>query len=91
VVVGRWLFEKPGLLLLDDPTQGIDVGAKADIYRELRELRAKGVAIVLNTSEMSELVSIADRVLVMAGGRVVAEFTGPEINPHNILEAASRG
>ena len=69
VVFARWLLDRPRLLLLDDPTQGIDVGAKADIYEQLRALRHDGVGIVLHTSELTELVNLVDRAVVMRDGR----------------------
>jgi len=89
VVFARWLLDRPGLLLLDDPTQGIDVGAKADIYDELRTLRGNGVGIVLHTSELTELVNIADRALVVRDGRVVGSLVGGEIDRHVVLAMAT--
>ena len=70
VVLARWLARQPMLLILDEPTRGIDIGAKAEIYRLIDELAASGIGIILISSEMPELIGLADRVLVMAGGRI---------------------
>ena len=67
VVLARWLARQPMLLILDEPTRGIDVGAKAEIYRLIDELAASGIGIILISSEMPELIGLADRILVMAG------------------------
>ncbi len=76
VVIGKWLLRAPRVLLLDDPTKGIDVGAKAEFYHLLAELRAEGIAVIFNSSDEDELLSLCDRVLVMLEGRVVAELAG---------------
>jgi ribose transport system ATP-binding protein len=75
VVVGKWLAVRPRVFLCDEPTRGIDVGAKAEIYRLLRMLADDGVGIVLASSELPEILGLADRVLVMRDGRMVREFT----------------
>ena len=67
VVLARWLARQPMLLILDEPTRGIDIGAKAEIYRLIDELAASGIGLILISSEMPELIGLADRVLVMAG------------------------
>ena len=74
VVLARWLARQPMLLILDEPTRGIDIGAKAEIYRLIDELAASGIGLILISSEMPELIGLADRVLVMAGGRITAEL-----------------
>ncbi|HEY8870512.1 MAG TPA: sugar ABC transporter ATP-binding protein [Candidatus Limnocylindrales bacterium] len=89
VVVGRWLVDQPRVLLLDDPTQGIDVGAKADIYELLRTLREQGVATLLVSSELTELVNVADRVLVMRDGRIRGEVSGSDLDRSQILHLAT--
>jgi ABC-type sugar transport system ATPase subunit len=76
VVLGKWLAVEPRVLLCDEPTRGIDVGAKAEIYRLLRRLADAGVAILLASSELPEILGLADRVLVMRDGRLVAELAG---------------
>ena len=74
IVLGKWLANNPKLLILDEPTRGIDVGAKAEIHRLMSELAAEGVAILMISSELPEVLGMSDRVLVMREGRLVAEF-----------------
>ncbi len=88
VVLGRWLARRPKVLILDEPTRGIDVGAKAEIYRLITELAAEGMALLVISSEMPELLGLADRILVMAGGRVVAELGRREASEERILNLA---
>ena len=88
VVLARWLARQPMLLILDEPTRGIDIGAKAEIYRLIDELAASGIGLILISSEMPELIGLADRVLVMAGGRITAELKRPDINEAAILKHA---
>jgi L-arabinose transport system ATP-binding protein len=88
VVLGRWLARRPKVLILDEPTRGVDVGAKAEIYRLIAELAAEGIALLVISSEMPELLGLADRILVMAGGRVVAEMPREEASEERILSLA---
>ena len=88
VVIGRWLVVEPGILLLDDPTKGIDLEAKADLYGIMRQLAAEGVGIILYSSEDSELLGNADRILVFHGGRVVRSLEGGEMTAFNLYQAA---
>ncbi|MBV9289021.1 MAG: sugar ABC transporter ATP-binding protein [Hyphomicrobiales bacterium] len=88
VVLGRWLARRPKVLILDEPTRGIDVGAKAEIYRLIAELAAEGMALLLISSEMPELLGLAGRILVMAGGRIVAEIGRREASEERILSLA---
>jgi L-arabinose transport system ATP-binding protein len=88
VVLGRWLARKPKVLILDEPTRGIDVGAKAEIYRLIAELASEGMALLVISSEMPELLGLADRVLVMAAGRIVADVPRSEATEERILELA---
>ena len=88
VVLGRWLARRPKVLILDEPTRGIDVGAKAEIYRLIAELAAEGIALMVISSEMPELLGLADRLLVMAGGRIVAELGRAEASEERILGLA---
>jgi rhamnose transport system ATP-binding protein len=74
IVLGKWLANRPKLLILDEPTRGIDVGAKAEIHRLMGELAAQGLAILMISSELPEVLGMSDRVLVMREGRLVAEF-----------------
>lgn len=85
VVIGKWLVRGSRLLILDEPTRGVDVGARAEIYRVIRELAATGAAILLISSESEELVSLCDRVLVMVEGRISGELVGEKITEDAIL------
>ena len=88
VVLARWLARHPKVLILDEPTKGIDVGAKAEIYRLIAELAGEGIALLVISSEMPELLGMADRILVMAGGRLVAELDHEAANEERILSLA---
>jgi ribose transport system ATP-binding protein len=88
IVLGKWLLREPNVLLLNDPTKGIDVGAKGEFYRLLSDLRSQGVAIVLYSSDDDELLGLCDRVLVMRDGQISAELTGATLN-RTALVAAS--
>jgi len=89
VILGRWLSRDPQLLLLDEPTVGVDVGVKMDLYRLLRELAEKGTIVVMVSSDLAELVLLADRILVMRDGRFFEEFTRGNVSQEAILLAAS--
>jgi len=91
VILGKWLAIRPRILLLDEPTRGIDVGAKAEIYHLLRELSLKRVAIVMASSELPELLELCHRILVMREGRVAALFAREEATAEKILAAAASG
>jgi L-arabinose transport system ATP-binding protein len=88
VVLGRWLARRPKVLILDEPTRGIDIGAKAEIYRLIAQLAAEGIALLVISSEMQELLGLADRLLVMAAGRVVADLPRMEATEERILDLA---
>lgn len=90
VVIGKWLLRDPKLLLLNDPTKGIDVGAKGEFYNLLAELRQQGTAILFYTSDDDELLGLCDRVLVLQDGRITAELSGDTLT-HTELVAASMG
>jgi ABC-type sugar transport system ATPase subunit len=91
VVLGKWLETHPRVLLLDEPTRGVDVGAKHEIYRLLGELAAKGLAILLISTEMPELIGLCDRIVVLHRGSVAATFSREEASPERILAAAMGG
>src|SRR5262249_29180177 len=74
VVLGKWLASEPRILILDEPTRGIDVSAKAEIHRLMSELAGRGLAILMISSELTEVMGMSDRILVMREGRIVAEF-----------------
>ncbi|MDY0095263.1 MAG: sugar ABC transporter ATP-binding protein [Candidatus Vecturithrix sp.] len=88
VVLAKWLQTNPQLLLLDEPTRGVDVGAKHEIYQLMNEWTAQGIAIVLITSEMPELLAMSDRIVVMHRGQITAAFTREQASAEVILEAA---
>jgi L-arabinose transport system ATP-binding protein len=87
-ILGRWLSEEIELFVLDEPTRGIDVGARAQIYEILYGLAEKGVGVIVVSSDMSEVSSICDRVIVMAEGRVTADFARADITPERLLSQA---
>lgn len=89
VLVGRWLAADAEILILDEPTAGIDVGAKAHIYRLLRDLSSKGAGILIVSSDIEEVLTVADRIVVMAQGRIVASFDKGAATQDHILHAAS--
>jgi ABC-type sugar transport system ATPase subunit len=91
VVIGRWLIRAPDVLILDEPTRGVDIGARAEIHRLIRDLAAGGTAIIVISSEPDELPDLADRVLVMSEGRVVGEFSGDTITRQAIVAASYAG
>jgi ribose transport system ATP-binding protein len=88
VMFAKWLWRRPTLLIADEPTRGVDVGAKAEIYSILRGIAAEGVAIVMISSEIPELIMNAARVLVLRAGRVSSELTGTGITEEAILSRA---
>lgn len=90
VLIARWMHERSQVLLLDEPTRGIDVGTKAEIYRLIHAAADRGAAIVLVSSEMPELLALSDRILVMADGRVTGELAGDEMTQKAILTLATR-
>lgn len=90
VVIGKWLLNAPDVVLLDDPTKGVDVGAKAEIYAIIRELTAEGKTVILNSSDDQELAELCDRVFVLYEGHVVSTLTGSEITVDNLVAEALR-
>jgi len=88
VALAKSLQTRPSLLLLDEPTRGIDVGAKREIYQLVDQWTAQGIAILLITSEMPELLTLSDRVIVLHRGRITAELTRAQATPEAVLAAA---
>ena len=88
VALGRWLARTPDVLILDEPTQGVDVGAKAEIHRLIGELAAQGMGVLLISSELLEVMGMSDRILVMRHGRLVAEFDGATADAESVMAAA---
>ena len=91
VILAKWLLNNPQVLLLDEPTRGIDVGAKKEIYSLLRELSKAGVGIVLVSSEIPEVMHVSDRILVMKNGKIAAEFKRAQATEELILKNAIGG
>ncbi len=89
VVIAKWLTREPKVLILDEPTRGIDVGAKVEIHRLMRELAQQGVGILMISSELPEILGVSDRVLVMHEGRIAAEFDPSTASQDDIMRAAT--
>ena len=88
VVLSKWLCCKSEIFIFDEPTRGVDVGAKAEIYQLMNKLTASGVAIIMISSEMLEVLGMSDRILVMRGGRITGEFSAEEATSERILQCA---
>ncbi len=91
VVVGRWLLGGTKLLILDEPTRGVDVGARAELYQVIRHLTEQGVGVLLVSSEVPEVLGLADRVLVMREGRVIKQSTAGELTEEDVLDLVMAG
>jgi len=89
VVLGKWLLTKPKILFLDEPTRGIDVGAKQEIYAEINKLAKEGLAIVMVSSELPEILGLSDRILVLHEGKLTGEFSKTEATPEKVMAAAT--
>jgi rhamnose transport system ATP-binding protein len=88
VSLGRWLVAPPALLILDEPTQGVDVGAKAEIHRLIGDLAAEGMGVLMISSELPEVLGMSDRILVMRRGRIVAAFDRAAADAESVMAAA---
>ena len=84
ILFGKWLSKQPTVFLLDEPTQGVDVGAKADLHRELITAAVGGAAVVVSSSDLEELADLCDRVLVIVEGRISAQLEGAELTEGSI-------
>ena len=89
VILGRWLTTEADILIMDNPTQGIDVGAKAEIYKLMNELAKSGIAIVMVSSEMEELLGMSDRLIVLHEGRQMAELKREDFSQETVMRYAS--
>jgi ribose transport system ATP-binding protein/rhamnose transport system ATP-binding protein len=89
VLLAKWLAMEPKLLIVDEPTRGVDVGARSEIYRLLRGLAAKGVALLVISSDLPEVLALADRIVVMAEGRTVGELPGEGATEEDVLRLAT--
>jgi len=90
VIIGRWLLTEPEVLLLDEPTRGIDVGAKYEIYQLILDLANKGKTVLMVSSEMPELLGVCDRIVVMSGGRVAGEVDARNTTQEEIMTLAAK-
>ena len=88
MVLAKWLMTDPGIILLNDPTRGIDVGTKQEVYRLLRDLADSGVAVLFYSTDYAELIGCCDRVLVMYGGSIARELSGTDLNERTMIETA---
>ncbi|WP_304179818.1 ribose ABC transporter ATP-binding protein RbsA [Leptotrichia trevisanii] len=88
IAIGKALMTEPEILILDEPTRGIDVGAKRDIYLLINELKKTGISIILISSEMPEIIGLSDRILVMSNGKITAEFDRKEVTQEKLMKAA---
>lgn len=91
VVIGKWLLAYSKVLIMDEPTRGIDVGAKVEIYELMNELTENGAGILMISSDLPEVLGMCDRILVMSGGRITGELSAAEANGENVMEHATRG
>jgi rhamnose transport system ATP-binding protein len=89
VVIAKWLATKPRIIILDEPTKGIDIGSKAAVHAFMAELAAQGLAVIMVSSEIPEVLGMSDRVIVMREGRIVAEVSGPDMTPERLVRAAA--
>lgn len=89
VVLARWLFSEANILIFDEPTRGIDVGSKSEVFALINNLVRRGVGILMISSEMPEILAIADRILVLKSGRITAEYKTGEVTQEQLLRSAS--
>ena len=89
VVLSKWLLNDPDIIIFDEPTRGIDVGAKAEIYKIIEELACKGKGIIIISSEMPELIGLSQRIIVLHEGEQTGELRGKEMTQENIMTLAS--
>ena len=89
VVLAKWLSRRPALLIVDEPTRGIDIGTKAEVHRLIESLAREGVAVLVISSELPEVLTLADRILVMREGRLAAELNHSEATEEKIIAAAT--
>ncbi|MBY6119664.1 sugar ABC transporter ATP-binding protein [Mameliella alba] len=89
IVIGKWLSMHPNVLIVDEPTRGIDVGSKSEIHNLIRELAAQGYAVIVISSEMPEVLHVSDRIIAMYSGRIMRTFTSDEVTEDNLIQAIS--
>ena len=88
IVLGKWLATNPKILILDEPTHGIDVGTKSNIHQLMSELAGQGLAILMISSELPEVLGMSDRIIVMSEGRMTGEYRRGEVTQEQIMAAA---
>ncbi|HBE79468.1 MAG TPA: ABC transporter, partial [Firmicutes bacterium] len=88
VILARWLASNPKVLILDEPTKGIDVGSKSEIYRLICELSKQGISVLLISSELPEVLGLCDRIIVMCQGRIMGELNRTEATEEKVLTLA---
>jgi ABC-type sugar transport system ATPase subunit len=91
VVISKWLMTEPRMLLLDEPTKGVDVGSKQEIYNLIKEMARSGICIILSTSDLEEIIELSDRIVVLNEGKIRGEVNKNEATPEIILRIASFG
>jgi D-allose transport system ATP-binding protein len=89
VILGKWLASQPRIIIFDEPTKGIDVGTKSEIYKLLRALTAERIGVIVVSSELPELLSVCDRIIVFGGGKIKAEFDGAQATEEELIKAAT--
>ncbi len=89
VVIAKWLATQPRVIILDEPTKGIDIGSKAAVHEFMAELAAQGLAVIMVSSEIPEILGMSDRVIIMREGRIAAEVAGPEMTPETLVRHAA--
>lgn len=89
VVVGKWLIRDLKLLIVDEPTVGVDIGAKEEMYQTIERLAAQGVAVIVVSSDLPELTRLSDRIIVLRKGRIIKEFVEGVVTEEQVLRAAS--
>jgi ABC-type sugar transport system ATPase subunit len=89
IVLSKWLLTRPKVMILDEPTRGIDIGAKAEVHKLIAELAAQGMAVLMISSELPEVLAMSDRILVMREGRIVKELDRNEATPERVITAAT--
>ncbi len=89
IVIGKWLSMRPKVLIVDEPTRGIDVGSKSEIHKLIRDLASQGYAVIVISSEMPEVLHVSDRIIAMYSGRIMREFTSEEVTEDSLIQAIS--
>ena len=89
VVIAKWLATQPQIIILDEPTKGIDVGSKAAVHEFMAELAAQGLAVIMVSSEIPEILGMSDRAIIMREGKIAAQLQGAELTPESLVRYAA--